>query len=45
MTHPRTVHELNQSDLEVYRSETLPDAPGVAENLAGSYRNLQDCNA
>ena len=35
-----TVHELSQFDLEVYRSETLPDAPEVARNLAGLYRNL-----
>ena len=31
---------LSQSDLQVYRSETLPDAPEVAGNLDGLYCNL-----
>ena len=35
-----TVHELSQFDLEVYRSDTLADAPEVAGNLAGLYSNL-----
>ena len=30
-----SVHELSQFDLEVYGSETLPDAPEVGGNLAG----------
>ena len=36
------VNELSQFDLEVYRSETLPDAPEVTGNLAGLYCNLED---
>ena len=34
------VHELSQFDLEVYRSEILPDVPEVTGNLAGLYCNL-----
>ena len=35
-----SVHELSQFDLYMYCSETLPDAPEVAGNLAGLYCNL-----
>ena len=35
-----SVHELSHFDLDVYRSETLPDTAEVAGNLAGLYGNL-----
>ena len=30
-----SVHEQDHADLEIWRSETLPDAPSILGNLAG----------